>query len=84
MSSRVAALVVKDMLALVVGGVLLALPAVWGLTRVLRSVLYDVTPGDPTTLVSAVGVLLVAASVAVWVPSRRALRVNPTAALREE
>jgi ABC-type antimicrobial peptide transport system permease subunit len=41
-------------------------------------------PTDPTSVLSAAGVLLFAALVAVFVPSRRALRVNPMTALREE
>jgi ABC-type antimicrobial peptide transport system permease subunit len=84
MRSSVAALVMKDMLALVMTGVLLALPGIWLLTRVLRTFLYDMTPADPVAIVSAIGMLFAAACAAVWVPSRRALRVNPTAALREE
>ncbi len=83
-SSRVTALIVKDMLRLVMIGVLLALPAIWSLDRLVRSQLYDVTPTDPTTIASAVGTLLIAACVAVWVPARRVRRVNPTAVLRDE
>lgn len=84
LSSRVAALLVRDMLALMVTGMVLALPALWWLDRIVRTQLYEVTATDPTAVATAAGMLLLAGAVAVWVPSRRALRVNPMAALRDE
>jgi predicted permease len=83
-SSRVASLVVSDMLRLVGLGAVLALPALWWLNRYVRSELYGVAPSDPATILGAIGVLLLSAGLAVWVPSRRALRVSPMTALREE
>jgi predicted permease len=83
-STRVTALVVRDMLMLVGAGALLALPTLWWVDRFVRSQLYEVTPTDPASVASAGAVLLVAAAMAVWVPSRRALRVSPMTALREE
>jgi len=80
----VASLVVRDMLALVGIGVVMALPALWWVNRYVASALYEVTPTDPATIVSAIAILLCAAAVAVWIPSRRALRVSPMVALREE
>jgi putative ABC transport system permease protein len=64
----------------VVAGVALAMV----LSRVLRSFLFEVEPGDPATLV-AVGLLFVGvALLACWVPVRRAEKVNPVEALRYE
>ena len=83
-SRRVASLVVSDMLRLVGLGAVLALPALWWLNRYVRSELYGVAPSDPATILGAIGVLLLSAGLAVWVPSRRALRVSPMTALREE
>jgi predicted permease len=83
-SHRVASLIVRDMLTLIGLGVLTALPALWWLNRYVASELYEVTPMDPVTIVTSIAILLCAAVLAVWIPSRRALRVSPMVALREE
>jgi predicted permease len=83
-SHLVALLVVRDMLGLVAIGVAMALPALWWLNRFVASELYEVAPTDPATVLSAIAVLLAAAALAVWIPSRRALRISPMVALREE
>ena len=55
-----------------------------GLTRLVRSQLYQVSPTDPVVYV-AVSLLLVAVSLlACYVPARRASRVDPMTALRHE
>ena len=83
-SSTVARLIANDMLRLVIAGILLALPLYWWLNRYVSSQLYNVSPTDPASIAGAAGLLFAAAAVAVFVPSRRALRVNPMTALREE
>jgi putative ABC transport system permease protein len=64
----------------VVGGVVAALLA----TRLLGSLLFGVEPHDPLTFVSAVGVLVCTALLAHWIPLRRALAIDPAAALRQD
>ena len=58
--------------------------AAFGVTRYLGSVLYDVHPGDPITLVTVAAILLFVALLACFVPARRATRVDPIVALRNE
>ena len=65
-------------------GVVLGLPAAFGVTRVLRSTLYSVSPTDPVVF-AAVALLLAAIAVlACLSPARRATRVDPLASLRSE
>jgi putative ABC transport system permease protein len=54
------------------------------LRRVLAGLVFGIGPNDPVTLGGAIAVLLVAALAAAWIPARRATRVDPMAALREE
>lgn len=61
-------------------GVLIAL----SLGRFLRSMLYGIRPTDPMTLVLVSIVLAAAAAIAIWLPARRALRIDPIVALRQE
>ncbi len=54
------------------------------LSRLLTTVLFGVKPTDPATYAAVAAVLLATAGIASYVPARRALRVDPIAALREE
>jgi hypothetical protein len=62
----------------------LAVPLAWWLARLVDSQLYGVTAGDPWTAVAAVGLLGAVSLLAALVPSARAARIEPTAALRYE
>jgi putative ABC transport system permease protein len=82
----------KDVLRLVIGqgvllaslGVALGLAGAIGLTRLLKTLLFGVTPTDPLTFASVALLLLVVALLACWIPARRAARVDPMIALRCE
>ena len=54
------------------------------LSRVMRSQLYGVQPTDPVTFVSVASLLMVVVLAASYIPARRAMRVDPTVALRYE
>jgi putative ABC transport system permease protein len=83
-TAQVAALVVRQGLALATGGVVLGLAGAAASTRLIASWLYGVTPLDAATFAwSAAGMLAVALA-ASYVPARRAARVDPLVALRAE
>jgi predicted permease len=82
--ARVLRLVLGQGLRLAAWGIALGLGGALAFSRVLRSLLFGVTPDDPLTMVSVAGVLGAVALVAAYVPARRALRVNPAVALRSE
>jgi putative ABC transport system permease protein len=52
--------------------------------RVIGSLLFGVSPSDPATYATVVGVLLAVALLACWIPARRASGVDPTTSLRRE
>jgi ABC-type antimicrobial peptide transport system permease subunit len=63
-------------------GVAIGVVVAIGVTRFLRSLLYDVSPTDPMILIGTCGVLLLVAAAASWIPARRAAAVDPSEALR--
>ena len=69
-------------LTLIGGG--LGLVAIVGLTRFLRSLLSEIQPLDPVTLISVTCVLTFVSLLACYVPARRATKADPAAVLREE
>jgi predicted permease len=82
--ARVVRLVLKESLAIVIAGVIAGAVAAAALSRVARSLLFGIEPGDPATL-AGMGALIVTASlVASYLPARRAAAIGPSAALREE
>jgi putative ABC transport system permease protein len=82
----------RNVLSLVIGqgmklaliGMVIGIVAALALTRVIRGLLYGVTPTDPATFAAVALVLTLAALLACWLPARRAAKVNPMEALRYE
>jgi predicted permease len=77
-------LVLREALALVVAGVGIGLLASLAATRTASTLLYGLEPNDPTTIAAATLLLLAVAALAGYLPARRAARVDPMTALREE
>jgi putative ABC transport system permease protein len=82
--SDVLKLVMGQGLALTFAGLAMGLAGAFALTRYLASLLFEVKPADFVTYVTVSLVLAAVAIVACYVPARRALKVSPTVALREE
>jgi ABC-type antimicrobial peptide transport system permease subunit len=77
-------MVLSRVLLLAAVGLAISLPAALGATRLVKSLLFETQPNDPGTLALAGVVLLSAAVLAGYAPARRASRIDPVAALRQE
>jgi putative ABC transport system permease protein len=80
----VLALVMREGAALVAAGALAGVAGALVLTRYLATLLYGVTASDPVTYAAVVIGLALAASAAIFLPARRAARLDPVVALRHE
>ena len=65
-------------------GVGIGVAGALALTRVMRSLLFQVTPTDPGTFASVSVLLVIIALLACWLPARRATKVDAIEALRHE
>ena len=77
-------MVVRNGIVLAAAGLVLGIAAAWGLTRFLETLLYDLSPTDPATFAAVAVILGGVAVLATYLPGRRASRVDPAVALREE
>ena len=77
-------LVIRQALRLVLSGVGIGLLVAFGVTQLLRSLLFGVRPDSPLVLAVAVALLIVVGLLASYFPARRATKVDPMVALRYE
>jgi len=77
-------LILGQGLKVVFAGVVLGLVGALALTRFIRSLLFGVTPSDPLTFAIVSSLLILVALIAGSVPARRATKVDPLVALRNE
>lgn len=82
--SQVFRLILGHGLKVVALGLVVGLAGAFALSRLMRGLLFNVTPGDPLTFVLVSAVLFFVAMLAAGVPARRATRVDPLIALRNE
>jgi putative ABC transport system permease protein len=77
-------LVMRQGLALALAGIAAGLAGAFVLTRLMRTLLFEVSATDPVTFVSIPLLLVAVALLACWIPARRATKVDPLYALRRE
>ncbi|MFY9573745.1 MAG: ABC transporter permease, partial [Blastocatellia bacterium] len=75
-------LVMKDGMKLAGIGIVIGLLSTFVLTRIVSTQFYEVSPSDPITLLGASFIMLAIASLATFLPARKATRVEPVTALR--
>src|SRR5947208_434341 len=78
---HVLSLVMREVLLLVGIGTAVALPIALGIGHYLKNQLFQIRPNDPPTLLGAMGVLLIVALLAGYIPAFRATRIDPVTAL---
>jgi len=81
---RIIRMMLRQAMVLAAVGLAIGMLAVWQTTHIVGSFLFGVKPQDPAAIGGAAGLLLAAAIFAAWGPARRAARVDPMVALRNE
>jgi putative ABC transport system permease protein len=77
-------LVIGQSLGMLLTGAVIGLAGAFALTRLMRTLLFEITATDPLTYVSVIALLTVVALLACYIPARRAAKVDPLIALRYE
>jgi len=77
-------LIFKQSLGMLLIGTVIGLAGAFALTRLMRTLLFEITATDPVTYASVIGILTVVALLACYIPARRAAKVDPLIALRYE
>jgi ABC-type antimicrobial peptide transport system permease subunit len=77
-------LVVSEGMMLVAAGAAIGVGGALIGTRLLRTMLFDLSPADPATYASIIALVAATAIAASWLPARRAARIDPVEALRAE
>jgi ABC-type antimicrobial peptide transport system permease subunit len=77
-------MVLAQAVRLAVAGAIVGVVVALAMARVLRNLIYNVSPADPVTFVSVAVMVIAIALVACYLPARRAARSNPMSALRAE
>ena len=77
-------LVLRYAMSLVVVGTILGLAGAYAITRVMSSLLFQVTPTDLITFIAVPLILLLVALLASFIPARRATKVDPLITLKAE
>jgi putative ABC transport system permease protein len=83
-AGSVLGMVVREGMKIAAIGLAIGLVAAFGVTRVMKGILWGVSPSDPLTFIGIATLLGGVVLLASWLPARRAARVDPMVALRSE
>jgi ABC-type antimicrobial peptide transport system permease subunit len=79
---RVQRMILREGGVLLIAGLLVGLLGAFSAARVIRGLLFGVTPSDPATLLVVASVMAVIGIIACWIPARRAARIDPAITMR--
>ena len=77
-------LVLRESLLLLLVGLAIGVPIALSSTRILKSLLYELSPLDPVAISASIAAVAVMTIAAAWIPASRAAKINPIQALRAE
>jgi ABC-type antimicrobial peptide transport system permease subunit len=77
-------MMIRQGMTLAAWGIALGAVGALAITRIIGSLLYNVTPTDPVSFGGVIGLMLAVAAAAAYLPARRATMVDPMVALRAE
>jgi predicted permease len=77
-------LILRESLLLVLIGAVIGVPLVFAAGKWISSLLFGLQPADPVALLSAIALMFVVGALASYIPARRATRIDPMTALRQE
>ncbi|MDQ6831510.1 MAG: ABC transporter permease, partial [Gemmatimonadota bacterium] len=83
-AGRVRGEVLREALVVVGVGAVIGVGGALAMSRVLSSLLFEVSPSDPIAMIGASVLLIIVAAIAAYVPARRATKIDPAGALRAE
>jgi predicted permease len=76
--------ILRQTMTLAAVGLAIGIPAAWFAAKAIQGLLFGVVSSDPATFAAVVAIVAVVASLAGYVPARRASRIDPVVALRSE
>jgi predicted permease len=77
-------MILKDAARLVIAGIVTGVPLAWSGSQLIASFLFGVTPANAVTTASCCVVVATVATIAAFIPARRAARIDPLIALQQE
>jgi predicted permease len=83
-AADIVSLVLSQTMRWIVFGIVLGLTTAWFVAQTLSRMLFQISPRDPVTFGLTVAILAITSIAAAWLPSRRAARVDPIQALRQD
>lgn len=77
-------LVLREVVVFALAGLAIGIPGVLAGTHIVKSLIYGIEPNDPLSITASVTVMVIACLIAAYLPARRASKIDPIVAIRNE